>query len=281
MAKKSGLGRGLDALFSENTADATGTATLRVSEIEPNRSQPRKHFDPSALEELCDSIREHGVLQPLVVRPTDGGGYQLVAGERRWRAARMAELTEVPVVIKEMTDAEAMEIALIENLQREDLDPIEEALGYKDLMDNLGMTQEDVAKRLGKSRPAIANALRLLSLPDNVKSMVSMGSISVGSARAMLSLPENMIDEAVRLTLGGATVREIEELARTSRKKDPSSPKKPAKKQRDRLYDEAELSLSQALGRPVKIVQKSRGGTLQIDFYGTDDLTALANSIVK
>lgn len=281
MAKKSGLGRGLDALFSENTADATGAATLRVSEIEPNRSQPRKHFDPSALEELCDSIREHGVLQPLVVRPMDGGGYQLVAGERRWRAARMAELTEVPVVIKEMTDAEAMEIALIENLQREDLDPIEEALGYKDLMDNLGMTQEAVAKRLGKSRPAIANALRLLSLPDNVKSMVSMGSISVGSARAMLSLPENMIDEAVRLTLGGATVREIEELARVSQKKDSSSPKKPAKKQRDRLYDEAELSLSQALGRPVKIVQKSRGGTLQIDFYGADDLTALANSIVK
>lgn len=175
-AKKGGLGKGLDALFMDNeTVDSGGVVTLRLSQIEPNRDQPRKIFSEEALNELADSIREHGVLQPLLVRPLPGGSYQLVAGERRWRASRMAGLQEVPVVIREMDEEQAMEIALIENLQREDLNAIEEATGYKQLMERYGMTQEQVAKRVGKSRPAIANALRLLNLPQKVMDMVGEG----------------------------------------------------------------------------------------------------------
>ncbi|MEG1869343.1 MAG: ParB/RepB/Spo0J family partition protein, partial [Oscillospiraceae bacterium] len=180
--RKGGLGKGLDALFMDNENADSGTVTLRLSDIEPNENQPRKHFDERALLELADSIKEHGVLQPLLVRQMDSGVYQLVAGERRWRASRIAGLTEVPVVIHDLTDSQVMEIALIENLQREDLNPIEEARGYKNLIDTYDLTQEQVAKKVGKSRPVVANALRLLSLPGEILPMVEAGDISAGHA---------------------------------------------------------------------------------------------------
>ena len=188
--KKGGLGKGLDALFVENDTGDTSSVTLRISEIEPNREQPRKNFDEEALTELADSIRQHGVIQPLLVRPMENGTYQLVAGERRWRASRMAGLTEVPVVIKDLSEIEAMELALIENLQRQDLNPIEEAVGFQQLMERYSMTQEQVASRVGKSRPAVANALRLLNLPEQVVAMVQSGEVSPGHARALLKLED-------------------------------------------------------------------------------------------
>ena len=174
--KKGGLGKGLDAIFAENTTESgSGAVELKISELEPNREQPRREFDEKAMAELADSIAQHGLLQPLLVRPLFGGGYQIVAGERRWRAARMAGLSEVPAVVREMSDHEVMELALIENLQREDLTPLEEANGYQTLLDKYGMTQEEVAKTVGKSRPAVANALRLLHLPEAIREMVERG----------------------------------------------------------------------------------------------------------
>ena len=192
-AKKGGLGRGLDALFADNSIEeiaSTSAVKLKIMDIEPNRDQPRKIFDEDALAELADSIAKHGVIQPLLVRPMPDGSYQLVAGERRWRASRMAGLTEVPVVIKELSDDEAMALALIENLQREDLNAIEEAQGIKALMDTLSLTQDEAAERVGKSRPAVANALRLLKLPDSVIALVSDGKLSPGHARALLGFKD-------------------------------------------------------------------------------------------
>ncbi|MBR2079714.1 MAG: ParB/RepB/Spo0J family partition protein, partial [Clostridia bacterium] len=202
--KKNGLGKGLDALFIDNsTEDVKSAVKLGINEIEPNRDQPRKHFDEEALSELADSIALHGVIQPLLVRPISDGGYQLIAGERRWRASRLAGLTEVPVVIREMTDSEAMELALIENLQREDLNPIEEAEGYKLLMDTYSLTQSEAAERVGKSRPAVANAMRLLSLPKEVLDLIKEGRISSGHGRTLLGLN----DKSMMLKL----CKEIEE----------------------------------------------------------------------
>lgn len=187
--KLGGLGKGLDAIFIENdTNDSNNNVFLKISDIEPNRDQPRKDFNEEALRELADSIATHGVLQPLLVRPLAGGGYQLVAGERRWRASRMAGLSEVPVVIREMTDSEMTQIALIENLQREDLNSVEEALGYKSLMDAYNLTQDEVAKAVGKSRPAVANVMRLLNLPEEIQNMLKEGKISAGHARALLGI---------------------------------------------------------------------------------------------
>lgn len=203
--RKGGLGKGLDALFIDNTTD-NGPVTLRISEIEPNRSQPRKEFDEAALADLADSIREHGVIQPLLVRPLPSGGYQLVAGERRWRASRMAGLSEVPVVIRELSDHETMELALIENLQRQDLNPMEEALGYRSLMDEYQMTQEEVAKVIGKSRPAIANSLRLLALPQPVAEWIQEGKLSAGHGRALLALE----DEAAILEAAQTLLKALE-----------------------------------------------------------------------
>ena len=197
--RKGGLGKGLEAIFAENdTEDRNATVTLKLNEIEPNRSQPRKEFDEGALAELADSLSRHGMLQPLLVRPLMGGGYQIVAGERRWRAARMAGLTEVPAVIRELADHEVMELALIENLQREDLTPLEEAQGYQTLMDTYGMTQEEVAHTVGKSRPAVANALRLLNLPQEILNLVNEGKISSGHARTLLGFQdkEQMLEAA-------------------------------------------------------------------------------------
>ena len=214
--KKGGLGKGLDALFMDNQTADSGIVTLRLSEIEPNKEQPRKVFSEESLNELADSIKEHGVLQPLLVRPLSTGGYQLVAGERRWRASRMAGLREVPVVIRDMGEEEAMEIALIENLQREDLNAIEEASGYKLLMERYGMTQEQVAKRVGKSRPAVANALRLLHLPEKVMQMVEEGEVSAGHARALLSFTdkERMEEVAQKVKTGRYSVRDIEKMSK-------------------------------------------------------------------
>ena len=209
--QKRGLNRGLDYLFSDNGVSENGVTQLRLSEIEPNRDQPRRQFDEEALAELADSIRKVGLLQPITVRPMANLGYQIVAGERRWRACRMAGLETVPVIVKEMTDQECAEIAMIENLQREDLNPVEEAEGYRSLIDRFGLTQEQVAQAVGKSRPAIANALRLLALPEETLSLLADGRITAGHARALLAIEDPTLRKAAAaMAQKGATVREIE-----------------------------------------------------------------------
>ncbi len=278
--KQSGLGKGLGALLLENTTeDMVATNTLPISEIIPNKEQPRKTFDETALSELAESIKQHGVLQPLLVRPLTDGGYQLVAGERRWRASRMAGLREVPVVVKELTDTETMEIAIIENLQREDLNPIEEAEGLQALIDKCGFTQEDIAASVGKSRPAIANSLRLLRLPENVRDMTRNGSISAGHARALLALDsEDIIYEtAQNIIKNKLTVRDVERLAKIQDKG--GTPLQKRYKRRDSFYDEVELTLSEVLGRRVKVYNGKGKGTLEIEFYSQEDLKNIANKL--
>ena len=276
-AKKSGLGRGLDSLFADNSVEEINSSVnkLRIMEIEPNHDQPRKDFDEKALSELAESIEQHGVLQPLVVRPMTNGGYQLVAGERRWRAARIAGLTEVPVVIKELTDEEVIEIAMIENLQREDLNPLEEALGYRYMMDELKITQEQAAEKVGKSRPAVANALRLLKLPDEVREMVKNNLLSPGHARALLGFEndELIVQTAKRIVKEDLSVREVESLVKKSKK----APKIPKQQKRDKFFSEVELALVENLGRKVKIKEsKHDAGVLEIEFFDKDDLESLA-----
>lgn len=281
MAKKSGLGKGLGALMLENNTDSmVSTSTLNINEITPNKEQPRKTFDETALEELADSIRQHGVLQPLLVRPLTSGGYQLVAGERRWRASRLAELKEVPVIIKELSDTEAMEIAIIENLQREDLNPIEEAEGLQALIDKCGYTQEQVATSVGKSRPAITNALRLLKLPEEVREMAKDGSISAGHARALLAFDNQpmMIECANQIVSKKLTVRDVEKMAKRPAT---SLTKTKTAQRRDSFYDEVELSLTEALGTKVRVYNGRNKGTLEIEFYTLDDLKNIANAIAK
>lgn len=276
--KKSGLGRGFDAIFADNSVEdiSTGNSTTKVKllDIEPNREQPRKQFDEDALAELSDSIAQHGVLQPLLVRPMPDGGYQLVAGERRWRASRMAGLTEVPVVIRDLTDAQVAELALVENLQRENLNPLEEANGYKELSEKFGYTQEKISEIVGKSRPSIANALRLLNLPDSVQEMVSNGILSMGHARAILSLEDDKMktDLAKLVIANDLSVRETERIARNMVKE---APKKSKAKKRNPYYDEAELALSEVLGRKVKITKSSKKGALEIEFFDDADLKKL------
>lgn len=278
MAKKlGGLGRGLDSLFADNSVDEINPSVnkLRIMEIEPNHDQPRKDFDEKALSELAESIEQHGVLQPLVVRPLANGAYQLVAGERRWRAARIAGLTEVPVVIKELSDEEVIEIAMIENLQREDLNPLEEALGYRYMMDELGITQEQAAEKVGKSRPAVANALRLLKLPDEVQEMIKNNLISPGHARALLGFDsEDMIIQTAKLIVkDDLSVREVETIVKNSKK----APKIPKQQKRDKFFSEVELALVENLGRKVKIKESKRdAGLLEIEFFDKDDLESLA-----
>lgn len=280
MSGKKGLGKGLDAIFAENTLESgDGAIMLKISELEPNREQPRKEFDEKAMAELADSIAQHGLLQPLLVRPVFGGGYQIVAGERRWRAARMAGLTELPAVIREMSDSEVMELALIENLQREDLTAIEEANGYHTLMEKYDMTQEEVAKTVGKSRPAVANALRLLSLPQKILEMVSQGVLSAGHARALLAFPdeESMMDAAEKAVSQGLSVRELERMAKKVSQEQKEQAPKPVR--RSTYFDEVELSLNEHLGRKVKVSGTKTKGTLQIEFYGEEDLQRLMASI--
>lgn len=275
--KKGGLGRGLDALFMQNTIE-DGTTTLPLEEIIPNKEQPRKQFDEDALADLADSIAQHGVLQPLLVRPMPDGSYQLVAGERRFRASRMAGLTEVPVTIRDMDEQEAAELALIENLQREDLNPMEEALGYQTLMDTYGMTQEDTARVVNKSRPAVANALRLLNLPQSVAELVSAGRLSAGHARTVLSFEGAEAQEAAATAAveKGLSVRELERMAKAA-KAAPKKEKRPVR--RESFYDEVELALRENLGRQVKVTVTPKGGTLQVEFFDQADLQALVNKL--
>lgn len=277
--KRNGLGRGLESLFVDNSVEEINASTnkLKLMEIEPNHDQPRKVFDEKALSELADSISQHGVLQPLVVRPMTNGGYQLVAGERRWRAARIAGLSEVPVIIKELTDEETIEIAMIENLQREDLNPLEEALGYSYMMQELKITQEEAAEKVGKSRPAIANALRLLKLPEEIQEMVKNNLISAGHARALLGFAnkEAMIETANLIIKEDISVRQIEALVKAE-KTAPVKPKEP--KKREKFFSEVELALVNNLGRKVKIKEngKKGSGVLEIEFFDRSDLKSLA-----
>ena len=276
-AQKRGLGKGLDALFSENSLDGQESIEIKLSDIEPNRGQPRKEFDPEALNELADSISRYGVLQPLLVRPMTTGGYQLVAGERRWRAARMAGLTAVPVVVRELTDAETMEIALIENLQREDLNPVEEAEGYRTLIDQFGLTQDQVAERVGRSRPAIANAVRLLALPEEILQEVRKGNISSGHGRALLAFTDSDDQKtALKAAQNGATVRELERMAQRH-----SASRGKTRSVRDTFYDEVAISLSETLGRRVRVRPGKGKGVLEIEFYNKEDLSAIANRLDK
>lgn len=276
--KKRGLGKGLDAIFAENTDETTeGAVSVKISEIEPNRDQPRKEFDSEALSELADSISQHGVLQPLLLRPLLTGGYRIVAGERRWRAARMAGLTEVPAIIREMSDVEEMLFALIENLQREDLTPLEEARGYRTLIEAQDFTQEEVSKAVGKSRPAITNALRLLNLPEDIQGMLERGEITAGHARTLLSFKSQ---EDMRLgaqkAKDGASVRELEALAKRLNEKKESLPKTPRKNQ---YFEEAQLAVGEYLNRRVKVAGSKKKGTLQIEFYGEEDLQNLLHDL--
>lgn len=281
MAKKlGGLGKGLNAIFIENNSEESGgTVTLKISEIEPNRSQPRKEFDEAALAELADSISKHGLLQPILVRPLTLGGYEIVAGERRYRACRMAGVTEVPVIIRELTESETMELALIENLQREDLTPLEEAEGYSVLMNEHGFTQEEVAQSVGKSRPAVANALRLLKLPDVVTAYLKNGSISAGHARALLSLKteEEMAELAELIVSKDLSVRQTEKLC----KKQQNSPKEAVAEKKPSFYSMVELALNESLGRKIKVTKNKgkQGGVLQIEFYSDEELTELSNKL--
>lgn len=273
-----GLGKGLDALFVDNNTN-NNSVTLSISEIEPNKDQPRKTFSPDALAELADSIREHGILQPLLVRPLPSGRYQLIAGERRWRASRMAGLTDLPVVIREMTDTEAMQLALIENLQREDLNPVEEAMGYRQLIDTCGLTQEKVAASVGKSRPAVANALRLLNLPGEVLEMVQIGSVSAGHAKALLALEDDALirENALKIQSGRVTVRDIERMSK--KRKHPEKRPSPTP-EKNNAYTEIELAIESELGRRAVIKPSSGGGgTLQLDFFTAEDLCDLVEKL--
>lgn len=279
MAMKQSLGRGLGSLMLDNTTnELSASNTLAINEIIPNKEQPRKTFDEGSLAELAESIKQHGVLQPLLVRPLPEGGYQLVAGERRWRACRMAGVREVPVVIKELTDTETMEIAIIENLQREDLNPIEEAEGLQALIDKCGFTQEEIATSVGKSRPAIANSLRLLRLPQEVREMTKNGEISAGHARALLAFDNDaMIYEvANNIVSKKLTVRDVERLAKM---KEPGSVPVKRSRRRDSFYDEVEISLTNSLGRKVKVYNGRGKGTLEIEFYNMEELKDLANRL--
>ncbi len=277
-AKKGGLGRGFDSLFLDNSSDAqaeSGSVSLPIGQIEPDRGQPRTRFDEEALAELENSIREYGVLQPLLVRPMSDGTYRIVAGERRWRAARRAGLTEVPVIIRSLTDSEAAAIALIENLQREDLNAIEEAVGIKRLIEEFDFTQEEAADKLSKSRSAIANALRLLALPGDVMKLVSDGELSAGHARTLLGLNDKeLIPETARQVIEEKlSVRQTEQLVKALNKP-PRTPK--PKPRRDTFYDEVELALSDVLARQVTVTTAGEGGRLTIEFFDADDLKKLA-----
>ncbi len=279
--KKGGLGRGINSLLSDNSLEenmSSQAVKLNILDIEPNKEQARKQFDEAALSELADSIAQHGVLQPLLVRPIFGGGYQLIAGERRWRASRIAGLTQVPVIIKELSDDEAAVISLIENLQREDLNPVEEALGFASLIKDFDLTQEEAAKRVGKSRPVVANALRLLKLPEKVLDYIREGKLSAGHARAIAAIDDEKtaLLAAEAVIEKGLSVRETERMVKalTAEKK----AKKPSKS-RHSFFDEVELSLNNSLGRKAKVITKDgkEGGTLEIAFFDKDDLARIAN----
>lgn len=278
--KNRGLGRGLDALLFDNSLDggeSASVSSLAIGEIEPNRDQPRQNFDGEALNELASSIAEHGVLQPLIVRPTPDGGYQLVAGERRWRAARIAGLTEVPVIVKTLTDSEVSVIALIENLQRENLNPMEEAEGIQKLIDEFDFTQEQAAQKLGKSRSALTNTLRLMSLPEKVKDLVSDDFLSQGHARALLGINDKskICDAADTVISKCLSVRETEKLVKSINAQ--SVPGSTRIHKRDPFFSEVELSISSSSGRKVSVKEGKKGGKIEIEFFDKEDLQKIAN----
>lgn len=284
--KKSGLGKGIDAIFMENeTESRDSVVVLGIDEISPNRSQPRTEFDPEALAELTDSISKHGVLQPILVRPLIAGGYQIVAGERRYRASLQAGLSEIPAIVRELDDKETMEIALIENLQRKDLTAVEEALGYDALMKNHNFTQEEVAEAVGKSRSAVANALRLLSLPEAVIELIKDGKLSAGHARALVSIEDE--DTAIKLANeivdNGLSVRAVESLAKNVQKKKKVKETDGRKAKKPTYFAEVEMALSENMGRRVVVTaaKNGSGGTISIDFYSDDELKAIANRIAE
>ena len=277
MAKRV-LNQKFDSIFDDNSFDEDeGITTLKLTDIEPNKSQPRKNFDIEALNTLADSIRQNGIIQPLLVRSMPDGTYQIVAGERRWRAAKIAGINEVPVFIKELSDIQAQQIALIENLQRENLNPIEEANGYKELMDRFGMTQEDVARVVGKARSSIANSLRLLSLPPIIAEMVSNNELSAGHCKVLLGVKNNkdMVELAHRAAGKDVSVREMERMVKSLDK-----PEKTEKK-KETFYVEAEISLSKALETNVSIIPGKKKSTIQIEFYNDEDLTDIINRLAN
>ena len=278
MTKPKGLGKGLGALMGDVSLQSQegGSVTLPLAQIQPGLDQPRKHFDQDSLAELADSIREHGILQPLTVRRLSSGYYQIIAGERRWRAAKLAGLTEVPALIIEADDRKVMELALIENLQREDLNPVEEALGYETLIREYGLTQDGVARRMGKSRPAVANALRLLTLPPKARALLEEGKLSAGHARAVLAAPapvqEALAEQIVR---EGLSVRQAEQLAKKLAAKKPPKARPAADPQAALYLRDAEKSLSGRLGRRVRILPGRKKGRVELEYYNEEDLEAL------
>ena len=283
MASNKGLGKGLGALFGdiqEEIPEKGPYKLLPLHKVEPNRSQPRQDFDEEELAALSESIATHGVIQPLTVRELDGGYFQIIAGERRWRAARMAGLSEIPAVIIEADDKKAMELALIENLQRQDLNPVEEALGYQSLMNDYGLTQDETAQRVGKSRSAVANALRLLNLPPEILEKVRSGALTPGHARAVLSLknPKKQLEATQKIIALGLSVRQAELLCKNM---DTEPKKEPKVTFAVNYIDECEKSLSKHLGRGVKIVNGKRKGHFELEFYGAEDLEALLSALMK
>ena len=281
MAKMKGLGKGLDALLGDdftNEPEVKSSLFLPISQVESCASQPRKQFDPDALADLADSIRQHGIIQPLTVRKLQSGYYQIIAGERRWRAARMAGLSQVPVVVIEADDRKAMELAMIENLQREDLNPMEEAEGYHTLMEQYGLTQEETSQRVGKSRSAVANALRLLNLCKEVRALVEEGKLTGGHARALVPLTAEMQQKAAAVIVkDDLSVRQTELLVKKlmAEKKD-----KPAKDPTAVDYAaEAARELGERLGRPCKIVTGKKKGRIELEYFGMDDLNALLEAL--
>ena len=283
MASPKGLGKGLGALlgdFAEETVEKSAYQLLPIYKVEPNPDQPRQDFDEEALQELADSIGEHGIIQPLTVRELSSGYYQIIAGERRWRAARLANLSEVPVVVIEADDKKAMELALIENLQRSDLNPVEEALGYQSLIQDYQLTQDEAAKRVGKSRPAVANALRLLGLCPEVLEKLREGKLTAGHARAVLTLKtdKKQQEAAQKIIALGLSVRQAELLCRNMSKTPREVPEEPLKID---YVAECEKQLSKHLGRGVKIVNGKRKGRFELEFYGQEDLQVLLDALMK
>ena len=277
-AKKGGLGRGMNSLLNDNSIDAGGAVTVNINEIEPNRNQPRKDFDEAALSDLAESVAQHGLIQPIVVRPTIDGRYTIIAGERRWRACRIAGINDVPVIIKATDDQTLMELALIENLQREDLNAVEEALGFKALIDDFSLTQEEVARKMGKSRSAVTNSLRLLALnPDELEAL-RVGSISAGHARALLSCEnKDAREKMLAAAIEGASVRELEKMAALA-KATPKATKKEASK--PTFYNEVELSLKNELHRKVQVKATGKGkGTITIEFFSDKELSEFAEKL--
>ena len=283
MASQKGLGRGLGALlgdFSDTTAEDSAFKQLPLHRVEPNPDQPRQDFNEEELQSLAESIRVHGVIQPLTVRETGDGYYQIIAGERRWRASRLAGLTEIPALVIEADDKTAKELALIENLQRQDLNSVEEALGYQSLMDDFGLTQEEAAERVGKSRSAVANALRLLTLDEKVLEMIRVGSITAGHARAILMLKseKKQVEAAQKIANLGLSVRQAELLCKNMSQEQQEKKEEPVLKVD--YVKECEKSLSKHLGRGVKIINGKRKGKFELEFYGQEDLQVLLDALM-